>query len=264
MNDTNSLYRFFFVAFAWSWIIWGLLILCSQQLIPIPVSILEKATMPFAILGAFGPMIGAIASLRNTKHRAVRDYLRSFFNLRIGWKAYVYPTLILGSITAIAWLLPEMFGYERMEMLLPSVWVFVPYLIIMMFLGGGQEEFGWRGYALPILEDKLGIWKSNIILGVIWGVWHLPLWFIPGASQTFMNFGGFLMLTVGYSFIFSWVRQLAGNKPFYGLFSHGLANAFVPLMPILVMQPNVAQPRYWIWVSLTLVVSLIITLLRKK
>jgi len=52
--------------------------------------------------------------------------------------------------------LPELWGEPRLEMLLPSVWVFLPYVLIMIFLGGGQEELGWRGYILDSLEERLG------------------------------------------------------------------------------------------------------------
>ena len=149
-------------------------------------------------------------------------------------------------------------------MLVPSIWVFIPYLFFMIFLGGGQEEFGWRGYALPILENKFGIWFANIILGIIWGCWHIPMWFITGLSQYYMSFVGFLLLTVGYSFIFSWVRNISSNKPFSGLYVHGVTNAFIPFMPILIMQDGVPQHRFWIWVVLTLIIGIIITIFRRN
>jgi hypothetical protein len=79
-----------------------------------------------------------------------------------------------------------------------------------------------------------------------------------------MNFGGFILLIVGYSFILSWIRKISGNRPFSGLYAHGLANAFIPLMPTLIMQKNVSQPRFWIWVTVTLFIGIIITFMRDK
>jgi hypothetical protein len=49
-----------------------------------------------------------------------------------------------------------------------------------------------------------------------------------------------------------------------GLYAHGLANAFIPLMPTLIMQKNVPQPHFWIWGSLTFIIGIIITLMRDK
>ena len=128
----------------------------------------------------------------------------------------------------------------------------------------GQEEFGWRGYALPVLENKFGIWVANIILGVIWALWHIPTWFITGTTQSHMNFGGFVLLMTGYSFILSWIRKISGDRPFSGLYAHGLANSFIPVMPTLNFQESMLQPRYWIWVTLTFLIGTVITVLRKK
>ncbi len=258
-------FRFFLMTFMWSWIIWTPLILASLKIIPVSEKILSILTIPVIMIGVYGPLAGALFALHKENGKgSAKKYLRSFLDFRLGWKAYIFPILIFGGSTFIAWFSPELFGEERLPMLLPSVWTFIPYLLIMILLGGGQEEFGWRGYALPILESKFGIWFANIILGIIHAFWHLPLWFITGTSQTYMNFGGFILLIVGYSFILSWIRKISGNRPFSGLYAHGLANAFIPLMPTLIMQKNVPQPHFWIWVSLTFIIGIIITFMRDK
>jgi len=259
-------YRFFLITFIWSWVLWTPLVLGSFKIIFVSDKLLSFLTMPIIILGAFGPLVGALIALREdegVKGSSVK-YLRSFLDLRLGWKGYIIPLLILGGSTFIAWFLPELFGEKRLPMLLPSIWFFVPYIVFMIFLGGGQEEFGWRGYALPLLEKQFGIWYANIILGVIWACWHLPLWFITGSNQIHMNFGGFILLLVGYSFIFSWTRKISGNRPFSGLYTHGVANAFIPLMPILILQKDVLQQRFWIWVTLTLLIGISITFSRRE
>jgi membrane protease YdiL (CAAX protease family) len=267
MNENSRFpLRFFLITFIWSWVLWTPFVLANFKIIHFTDKLLSFLTMPIIILGAFGPLVGALFVLRQEKGNKDSSvkYLRTFLDLQLGWKAYVFPLVIFGSSTFIAWFLPELFGEKRLPMLLPSIWVFIPYLLIMIFLGGGQEEFGWRGYALPQLERQFGIWFANIILGIIWGCWHLPLWFIQGTNQIYMNFGGFILLTIGYSFIFSWIREISGNKPFSGLYTHGVANAFIPLMPILILQKNVPQQRFWIWVTLTFLIGISITIFRKK
>ncbi|MBK7712335.1 MAG: hypothetical protein IPJ37_16285 [Bacteroidales bacterium] len=121
-----------------------------------------------------------------------------------------------------------------------------------------------EGICSPLLEKKFGIWLANMILGIIWACWHIPLWFITGTSQTYMNFGGFILLMVGYSFILSWILKISGNRPFSVLYVHGLFNAFIPLMPPLILQKNVPQPRFWIWATMTLFIGIVITVLREK
>lgn len=266
MNDHIRFpFRFFIIAFIWSWLFWFPLVLSSQGIISIPPKLMSSLTLPVTIIAAFGPLMGALFAMHQEHSKAYSiKYLRSFLDIKLGWKVYIYSFLILGGTTGIAWFLPELFGTKRLFMLFPSIWVFIPILLIMIFLGGGQEEFGWRGYALPLLEKRLGVWMANIVLGVIWACWHLPLWFITGTSQSYMNFGGFILLTIGYSYLFSWIKDISGNKPFSGLFVHGVANALIPLMPILNMQKDIPQPRFWIWVILTFFVGILITFFRTK
>ena len=262
-NSIRFPFRFFIATFIWSWIIWAPLILANLGIIPASDKILSILTIPVIMIGVYGPLAGALFAGRRVNGKSFsKKYLRSFLDFRLGWKAYVFPIIIFGGSSFIAWVSPELFGEERLPMLLPSLWTFIPYLLIMILLGGGQEEFGWRGYALPILESKYGIWFANMILGIIHALWHLPLWFITGTSQTYMNFGGFILLIVGYSFILSWIRKISGNRPFSGLYAHGLANAFIPLMPTLIMLKNVPQPHFWIWVILTFLIGILITVLR--
>jgi len=258
-------FRFFLITFAWSWILWTPLVLGSLKIIPVSGDLISILIFPAIVLGAFGPLTGALFSLRREKGKgSVRKYLQGFLDFRLGWKVYAIPVLIFGGSTFIAWFFPELIGEERLPMLLPSIWVYIPCLIFMIFLGGGQEELGWRGYALPFLENKLGIWLANSLLGIIWAFWHLPLWFITGTNQTYMNFGGFIILMVGYSYIFSWTRKISGNKPFSGLYVHGLANSFIAIMPTLTIQKGMPQTRFWIWVILTLCIGITITLLRNE
>jgi len=264
-NNVRFPFRFFIITFIWSWLILAPLILCSLKIIPVSDKLLSFLIFPGISLGVFGPLVGALIALRKEYGKGSSGkYLRSFLDFRLGWKGYIFPILIFGGSTFIAWFSPEIFGEKRLQMILPSLWMFIPYLLLMIFFGGGQEEFGWRAYALPILESKFGIWYANIILGIIHAFWHLPLWFITGSGQTYMNFGGFILLTIGYSFILSWIRKISGNRPFSGLYSHGLANAFIPFIPTIILQLNTPQPRFWIWVTLTLIIGIIITLLRDE
>lgn len=257
------LIRFFVFTFIWTWAIFLPFVLFNQGILEISEETLSKIQNPFLVLGAFGPLFGVLLTLPKEQGKGANArYLKTFLNLRLGWKAYVFAVLILGGLSFTAWILPEAFGHERLSMLLPSIWLFPPYLLLMILLGGGQEEFGWRGYALPRLEKIYGIWIANLILGILWGIWHLPLWFIEGTSQIYMNFGAFMLFTIGSSYILSWIMSLSGNKPFAGLYAHGLSNALVPLLPTIILEANVPQPQYWTWVLLTLLAGVLITLLR--
>ena len=91
--------------------------------------------------------------------------------------------------------------------------------------GGLGEEPGWRGFALPRLIQLMGPLPAAITLGVIWGVWHLPVFLAPGGlSQS--NFGLFLLSTVAMTVFMTWVYVHAnGNFLIAGVIPHLVANA---------------------------------------
>jgi hypothetical protein len=264
-KQTPFPYEFFVVTFLWSWLIWLPQVLVGFGIFPLEGAFFQKISIPITILAAFGPAVGAFYCLRKYEGKgAVASYLRSFLDFRLGWRAWWAPIIILGGSTYLAWVLPELWGEARIGMLLPSVWFFPPYLSIMILFGGGQEELGWRGFILDPMEERMGPWLGNLTLGIVWGGWHLPLFFIPGTSQNYMNFFGFLLLTIGYSWFFAWIRQLSGKRNLAGLIAHGWANAFVPFFPIIIMDKQAAQPRYWLWVSLTFVLGVVAMAIREK
>src|SRR5512137_799169 len=128
-------FRFFLITFIWSWILWTPLVLGSLKIIPIPGSLISILIFPAIVLGAFGPLAGALVVLHHEKGKgSVRKYLQSFLDLNLGWKVYIIPILIFGGSTFIAWFFPELFGEERLSMLLPSIWIYIPCLLFMIFL----------------------------------------------------------------------------------------------------------------------------------
>ncbi len=56
--------------------------------------------------------------------------------------------------------------------------VYLAMFAFVAFLGGGREEAGWRGFALPWLRWRP--WQATLVIGIVWGVWHIPLgWILP-------------------------------------------------------------------------------------
>lgn len=253
--------RFFVVTFLWSWVVWVPLALAGLGIVPLDVDLVAGLAVPAAMLGAFGPAVGAVAAIWSLEGRAALGrFLRRFASLRFGARAWIAMFGVLGALSAVAWYLPEAFGEPRLPMLLPSAAAFPIWLVLMVLLGGGQEEVGWRAYAMEPLEARFGLWGGNVVLGLVWVFWHLPLWFVPGSSQEHMPVLAFAMGTVGVSFFFSWVIKASGGRPLAGLVAHGAYNAYIALFPTLVMEADAAQPRWWIHQSLVLVVGVLFML----
>ena len=123
--------------------------------------------------------------------------------------AYVLYAIIgiLFTTPAPAVGIPFLFGDE----IITGRWWQVVLFIPVMFLFGGFEEIGWRGYLQPILEKKYGFIVSTLINCSIWIIWHIPLCFIKGTYQYSGNYLWFVFSLVGSAFSLAALHNVKGN-----------------------------------------------------
>lgn len=95
-------------------------------------------------------------------------------------------------------------------------------LLTLLILGPLSEELGWRGYALDRLQTCWNALTSSLILGVIWSMWHLPLFYIIGTSQYLydISFLGFMLGTTTISVLYSWAYNNTGGSIWSAVFFH--------------------------------------------
>ncbi|OOY15692.1 CAAX protease family protein [Thioclava sp. DLFJ4-1] len=102
-------------------------------------------------------------------------------------------------------------------------------VMFMMLLLGPIEEFGWRGVAQPLLQRHLAPFWAGVLIGAIWGVWHLPAFYLAGvvfAQWSFLPFFiGNITLAVLVTPIFNATR---GSLLLPMLFHWQLINPFWP------------------------------------
>lgn len=153
----------------------------------------------------------------------IKEMLRRLVHWRVGaiwWVvAFFVPLVIVLSAIGIHVLA----GGEA-----PSfrIWKVEPHMVLAFMLilispmggAGGEEPFGWRGFAQPRLQEKLGKWASlltSLIIGFIWAVWHLPEFFNPASTQYAMGFVGFiplLLMEIGNSIFMTWIYNKTGGS----------------------------------------------------
>jgi membrane protease YdiL (CAAX protease family) len=219
----------------------------------------------FKIIGVFGPAIGAIFSIVTINGKnELKKYILSYLSIKFGWKSWLFIIFFIGFTIFISWIIPELFGIQNLPTNLPNIYIFPLFWIICIFIGGGQEEIGWRGYILPFLENKFGYMFGSLIIGIIWTFWHLPLFFIEGTVQYNINFFSYMILLIGYSYIFSWVISISKNLLLSAVVAHGTLNSFLELFPIFVMDKGNNQIRLWILNIIILIFGIIITIKRDK
>lgn len=189
----NKLNRYILLTFVITYTLWGIVAIYTQSK-DVPFG----SSMPLVVLYVLGVLTPAITALTVNKQMLPRDAFHSFCrNCFIPPKKFTWYVFAL-VITMIFQLLPYvLFGGDRTGPL---------YLLIMQFplyiLIGGLEEIGWRGLMQRELEKKLPSLISTLAVGVVWSLWHLPLFFIEGTYQElYLNFFNFLISTVAFSFI---------------------------------------------------------------
>jgi len=256
--------RFFLITFLCSWTV----------LLPFAIvfkrGIIQQGSSTYFLLYAIGllgvtlgPAVGTFTSLRSIEGKgAVKKYIKSFFSLNFGWKVWLAIFLFSGFPAFFAWIIPEYFGEKRLPTLLPNIYLFPLFLLICPFLNGGLEEVGWSGYILPYLEKRFGLIIGSLTSGLVWAIWHIPLWFVPGVVQSYVNFFEFTLMCIGYSYFLSLVREASGYRLLSCVIAHGTINAFSALFPFIIMEHGTKQIRFWIYVIFVFIIGIIIVLVR--
>jgi membrane protease YdiL (CAAX protease family) len=164
--DQHRLPSFVAIAYGFTWTIQGALAYSGME-----------ASWTHSILigfGGFGPPIGAAVVIW-ASGGSLRRWVGQMFKWRIGakWWALVFglPLIIL----SLGVLLFVLAGgpVDLTESESPLVYLFA--MAWGTVWGGGQEDLGWRGFMLPILQDTYSALTSSAIVGVTWAAWHLPL-----------------------------------------------------------------------------------------
>ena len=161
------------------------------------------------------------------------------------------------------WLNVVLNGYRPDTTLWSQPWMIPLTFLFLFFLGGSfHEEFGWRGYALPRLIHMWNPLIASLFLGVIWGVWHLPLFFISGVSQSFMPFSIFLLLTIAFSIFFTWFYLKTDRNLFSALLFHTAINTSLSLFPPVEQKAGGNQMAFTYLMVAYVLASLVVVVLQ--
>lgn len=196
-----SLPLFFVLLFAVCWI----------GTIPMVLSSWSSAKLPpgvalLQVLMLFGPGLVAIyAAGMNEGRLGIKNLLARFVKWRVNIIWYIIvllgPVVLCIAARQISLLLggnvPPLKSFPEV------LSAFGTTFVIYFFLN--TEEFAWRGYALPKLKNRFGITKATFILGIIWGVFHLPLFLMKGGHPAGYPFHLYVLMTLAMTFTFSWV-----------------------------------------------------------
>ena len=223
---------FFLLAFALSWSVWIPAALASHGLLALQIP-------PWLtdLLGTFGPSLAALILLSvTTGKKGVTALLRRLLLWRVGlqWYAFVllWPALLSLAASGLAQLFegtapdfahPPLLRFSPLPLQVNGIGLLVllPFAFLQQFFGSSMgEELGWRGYALPRLQARQSALLASIVLGLFWGLWHLPLFLTQGDARTSMPFGWFLAGIVLAAIMFTWVYNHTKGSLLIALLFH--------------------------------------------
>ncbi|MBC7266731.1 MAG: CPBP family intramembrane metalloprotease [Anaerosomatales bacterium] len=194
---------FYALAFALSWAGWVPIVADSRGAISLP----GPAVFPLLLLPAAGPALAAaVVARRVDGEGAVDRLLRPLVEWRDGapWLtvACLLPALALLAGKALT----DVAGLEAPRV--PAGGVAATTVVgalVTSLLSNPWEEVGWRGFALPRLQERHGALVATLVVGVMLGLWHLPLFFWVGNPMSERPFLPWFVGTVAVSFVYTWL-----------------------------------------------------------
>lgn len=183
----RSLIPFLLISFAIAWGVLGLYIFLPDFMIAVFGQL--TGNHPLFFLAVYAP---AIAAFVLVTFDGGLGGLRRFLGRALLWRCsgawYAFLIIVIPLVFIIGSairgnLLSEPFPFSSIQVLILA--------LVLAAIKGPIEEFGWRGLALPLLQQKFAPLWAGLILGVIWGMWHMPAFLLSGTQQSEWSFTAF-------------------------------------------------------------------------
>lgn len=241
----HPLTSFFVMAFGFSWLVEAPVVLSETGTGLLPYT-LPPLVITLLIAGATftGPTVAAFIMTGATEGRpGVGRLLRRYVQWRVGLRWYLFVLLAIPAIEVLgAIVVPgALASYQPLTL---AMVLGYPLAFATTFVLGGPlgEEPGWRGFALPRLQGMRGPLVGTLILGVLWALWHLPLfWSGVWTPPTLANILMFIVMITALTVIMTWVFNNVNGSLLITMLMHASFNTFAnkivaPLFPAPLLE----------------------------
>ena len=208
----------------------------------------------FFLPGTFAPALVAIGlAARAGGSAAVNALFDRIFDASAAARWYVFAAGYMAAVKLVAAAVHRAltgewpaFGQTPFYLLLVATAFSTP------FQAG--EEIGWRGFALPRMAKRFGLGGAGVLLGVVWALWHLPLFLLPGTDTTGQSFPVFLISVTALSVAMAWLFGNTGGRLLPVMLMHAAINNTKDIVPSAVPGASRAftpSPSLIAWLSAT-------------
>jgi membrane protease YdiL (CAAX protease family) len=228
-RDRRALLKFFFITFAITWPSFSAVAAFSAGAAP-NFALLRG---PILFLGIFAPSIVALSlTARAEGKEGVLALLRRLVKADVALRWYLFAVGYMAAVKLTVALLHRVFlgAWPRFG---GEAWYVMLAATIGSLIIGGQsgEEIGWRGFALPRLATRFGYGAGSIILGVIWALWHLPLFFVRDADTYGQSFILYTLQVTAISVAIAWLYQRTNGSLLLTMLMHSAINNTKDIVP---------------------------------
>jgi membrane protease YdiL (CAAX protease family) len=234
----HPLASYFLLAYGFGWLGWSPYVLSQSGLGLLPFHLSQFVILPGAFLG---PCLSGFIMAAVTEGKAgVGHLLRRLILWRVGWQWYLFALVGVPAILLLGFLpLPGVAATLRVPSL-PFFLAFLLLLVPQIFTSGLAEEPGWRGFALPRLQRNSGPLLGTLILGLLWGGWHLPLFLTAWTmlATNLLMIGEFVLSAMSLAIIITWVFNHTRQSLLIALLLHASVDAFTDAVVMTGLFPR--------------------------
>ena len=229
---------FFALTFAATWTFYITAVVLSDK--APPGAGLPPGVGSLVLLGTFAPALVALALTARAEGQAgVRALLSRLFRWQVSARWYVFAVSYIAAIKLTAALVYRVvtgawpaFGYEQLPLMIAAT------ALSLVVLGQAGEELGWRGYAIPRLAARFGLGSASIVVGILWALWHLPLFYLRGAEPYGQSFPIYLIQVTAISVAIAWLYWRTNGSLLLTMLMHAAINNTKEIVPSMLRPPG--------------------------
>lgn len=233
-KSTKQSILFIVLVYFLSWIFWIPLIGNNEFFISKNLLLLIGIYMP--------SIIGILMTKAYSKKSSLMFILKALFKFKIGIKEYFIIFSYFPLIIGLAFGFMNIIEIHSLIINYPIRVFPLVFFYILILQGPLGEEFGWRGFLMKQLMTSYNAIFSSLLVGLIWSLWHLPLFFIHGTIQfqiiekfsLIPTLSGYLLYTILISMLISIVFIRNKNSVWTAILFHTIANTTIGYAPIIM------------------------------
>jgi uncharacterized protein len=219
----HPLITFFAVTYAAAWSLWMPLVILRDRMPAAPGFLLT-------LLGSWVPStVGVLIVAVLHGEQGVRTLLGRLLKGRVGLRWYL-AVLVLPLLVPLGLGVSILLGGATPAVDATIVGVLVLFAFSIFPGSALGEELGWRGLALPRLQADHSALSASLVVGALWGSWHLPLWLTGTESHPISLYPAFVVTVIAASVIITWMYNSTGGSLLIVVLYHAAANLPLSLL----------------------------------